>query len=126
MLKDSAAKCRQAVECIVGKLWKKIAGCSDGGIPVKIRGLNNGPDLYNITTALYGSTKTKSMEGIDEIHEDLGKLIERSMWSVLNKGTHIDDKIPEFNRGEVKKLLELLEKMAKEVEDLKIKPIVKS
>lgn len=125
MLKDSAAKCRQAVECITGKLWKKVSGYIDGGISVKIRGLNNGPDLYNIATALYGSTKHKFVEGIDEIHEDLGKLKEDSMWSVLNKGTHIDDKIPEFNRGEVKKLLELLEKMAKEVDDLKIKPIVK-
>ena len=113
MLKDSAAKCRQAVECITGKLWKKVSGYIDGGISVKIRGLSNGPDLYNIVTALY------------EIHEDLGRLKENSMWSVLNKGTHIDDKIPEFNRGEVKKLLELLEKLANEVEKLKIKPIVK-
>lgn len=125
MLKDSAAKCRQAVECITGKLWKKVSGYIDGGISVKIRGLSNGPDLYNIVTALYGSTKNKFVEGIDEIHEDLGRLKENSMWSVLNKGTHIDDKIPEFNRGEVKKLLELLEKLANEVEKLKIKPAVK-
>ena len=43
------------------------------------------------------------------------------MWSVLNKGTHIDEKIPEFTRPEIKNLLEVLEKLSKEVDVLKIK-----
>ena len=122
-LKDSAAKCRQAVECITGKLWKKLSAHINGGISVQIRSINNGPDLYNVTTALYGAT-AKGFVGIEEIHNDLGLLKDKSMWSVLNKGAHIDDKIPEFTRPEIKKLLDLLEKLAKEVDNLKIKPNV--
>ena len=122
-LKDSAAKCRQAVECITGKLWKKLACHINGGISVHIRSINNGPDLYNVTTALYRATE-KGFGGIEEIHNDLGLLKDKSMWSVLNKGTHVDDKIPEFTRPEIKKLLDLLEKLAKEVDHLKIKPNV--
>lgn len=119
-LKDSAAKCRQAVECITGKLWRKLSEYKKGGIAVNIRSLNGGPDLYNIANALYRETK-KGVDGIEEIHNDLGKLIEPSMWSVLNKGTHIDEKIPEFTRPEIKNLLEVLEKLSKEVDVLKIK-----
>lgn len=122
-LKDSAAKCRQAVECITGKLWKKLSPYKKGGISVQIRSINNGPDLYNVTTALHKETQ-KGFEGMQEMHNDLGLLIDQSMWSVLNKGTHIDDTIPEFTRPEIKRLLELLEKLAKEVDDLKIKPNV--
>jgi len=124
-LKDSAAKCRQAVECITGKLWKKLSGYVNGGISVCIRSLNSGPDLYSITTSLYGATK-KGFEGMEDIHSDLGTLKDNSMWSVLNKGTHIDDKIPEFTRPEIKKLLELLEKLGREVDELKIKPCAHS
>ena len=72
---------------------------------------------------MYKETQ-KGFEGMQEIHNDLGLLIDQSMWSVLNKGTHIDDTIPEFTRPEIKRLLELLEKLAKEVDDLKIKPNV--
>ena len=47
-----------------------------------------------------------------------------SSWSKLNKGTHEDKSIPEFTRGEVKQLLELVEKLAKDVEEIKIKAAV--
>ena len=68
---------------------------------------------------MYRATE-KGFGGIEEIHNDLGLLKDKSMWSVLNKGTHVDDKIPEFTRPEIKKLLDLLEKLAKEVDHLKI------
>ena len=124
-LKETAAKCRQAVECIMGKLWKKLVPYSDGGIKIKLRIIDKKPDLYNITTALYGLTKGGHIQGIEQIHKDLENLIKKSNWDILNKGTHIDDSIPEFNRNETKGLLELLEKLAKEVDDLKIGLIVK-
>ena len=122
-LKDSAMSCRRAVECTTGKLWKKLSPCI-GGISVKLRGLQGQPDLYSITSALYEHTKKKYIQDADEINEDLKKLMEASSWSKLNKGTHEDKNIPEFTRCEVKQLLELVEKLAKDVEEVKIKATV--
>ena len=44
------------------------------------------------------------------------------MWTLLNKGTHVDGAIPEFTRTEVRELLELVEHLAAETKTLKIKP----
>lgn len=122
-LKDSAMSCRRAVECITGKLWKKLSPCI-GGISVKLRNLQGQPDLFSITSALYDHTKGKYIQDAEEINEDLKKLMEASSWSKLNKGTHEDRSIPEFTRGDVKQLLELVEKLAKDVEEVKIKATV--
>lgn len=122
-LKDSAMSCRRAVECATGKLWKKLSPCI-GGISVKLRGLQGQPDLFSITSALYDHTKKKYVQDSDEINEDLKKLMETSSWSKLNKGTHEDGSIPEFTRGEVKQLIELVEKLAKDVDKVKIKAAV--
>ena len=122
-LKDSAMSCRRAVECATGKLWKKLSPCI-GGISVKLRGLQGQPDLFSITSALYDHTKKKYVQDADEINEDLKKLMETSSWSKLNKGTHEDGSIPEFTRGEVKQLIELVEKLAKDVDKVKIKAAV--
>ncbi len=122
-LKDSAMSCRRAVECTTGKLWKKLSPCI-GGISVKLRNLQGQPDLFSITSALYDHTKGKYIQDAEEINEDLKKLMEASSWSKLNKGTHEDKSIPEFTRGEVKQLLELVVKLAKDVEEVKIKATV--
>ena len=122
-LKDSAMSCRRAVECTTGKLWKKLSPCI-GGISVKLRNLQGQPDLFSITSALYNHTKGKYIQDAEEINEDLKKLMEASSWSKLNKGTHEDKSIPEFTRGDVKQLLELVEKLAKDVEEVKIKATV--
>lgn len=122
-LKDSAMSCRRAVECTTGKLWKKLSPCI-GGISVKLRNLQGQPDLFSITSALYDHTKGKYIQDAEEINEDLKKLMEASAWSKLNKGTHEDKSIPEFTRGDVKQLLELVEKLAKDVEEVKIKATV--
>ena len=122
-LKDCAAKCRQAVECIVGKLWKIVSKYSAGGISVTLRSLEGAPDLKNVTTALYGATKPSKLPGAEELNGNLKILIADQMWVLLNKGTHIDGTIPEFERGEIKKLLELVEKISTEVDELKIKPV---
>lgn len=115
--------CRRAVECATGKLWKKLSPCI-GGISVKLRGLQGQPDLFSITSALYDHTKKKYVQDADEINEDLKKLMETFSWSKLNKGTHEDGSIPEFTRGEVKQLIELVEKLAKDVDKVKIKAAV--
>ena len=119
-LKDSAMNCRRAVECITGKLWKKLSGYINGGISVKLRKLQGVPDLYNVTQALFEHTKAKYVKGADEVNKDLEELLKQSMWTKLNKGTHEDDSIPEFNRNEIKRLLEIVEKTSKDIDGLKI------
>ena len=118
-LKECAAKCRQAVECFTGKLWKKL-GCSKG-ISVCVRGPQSKPDLNSVVTALYSETDSKKVCGVESLHEDLGKLKINSTWDLLNKGVHYDESIPEFDRIEIKKLLELVEKINTEIQ--KFKPI---
>ena len=115
--------CRRAVECATGKLWKKLSPCI-GGISVKLRALQGQPDLYSITSALYEHTKKKYIKDADGINEDLKNLMETSSWSKLNKGTHDDKSIPKFTRGEIKQLIELVEKLATDVEEIRIKPSV--
>ena len=120
-LKDCAAKCRQAVECITGSLWTKMASHIKGGISVQLRNLKSSPDLYQVTTALAAASKPKNILGVEAIHDDLDKLAANRMWTLLNKGTHIDGSIPEFSRSEVRELLELVEHLAAETGKLRIK-----
>lgn len=118
-LKDCAAKCRQAVECIVGKLWAKICSYCKDGISVQLRSLNSTPDLKSIADALNKSIK-KQLKVFPSITDDLDKLTSATMWNLLNKGTHIDNTIPEFNRQEIYSLLQLVEHLSIEVANMKI------
>ena len=123
-LKDSAMSCRRAVEYITGKLWNKLSEHIDGGISVKLRRLQSAPDLNSIATALHVHTSDKYVLGAEEVNKDLENLLCASAWMKLNKGTHVDDKIPEFAGGEIKSLLELVEKFARDVDNMKIKASV--
>lgn len=124
-LKDCAMNCRRAVECIVSKLWKELAPYINGGISVKLHDLKRHPDLYSITNALIKYTDNKYVQNAGEINNDLKKLTRHSTWSKLNKGTHEDKSISEFNRGDVKELLELVAAFAKHVNDVKFKVSIK-
>ncbi|QUC66108.1 AAA family ATPase [Aristaeella hokkaidonensis] len=120
-LKDCAAKCRQAVECITGLLWKKLSPYCKDGFSVKLRKMNSSPDLFNALTALKAFV-SKQCQGLTSINNDLDLLTKDSMWRLLNKGTHIDDTIPEFTRPDVSNLLELIEHLSSEIKSMKIKP----
>lgn len=120
-LKDSAAKCRQAVECISGALWKKISP-NVGGISIKLRNLQGVPDLRSVVDGLKAATTPKKMTGVETLHRLLEKLTSLKVWNLLNKGTHVDETLPEFSRVEIKELLDLLDLLNDEVKSLKIKP----
>ena len=122
-LKEVGAKCRQAVEGITSKLWSKIVN-GGGKISVQLRQLDSRPDLFQIVSGLSSATKNKKIPGTEHIHGLLEELQSDRMWLLLNKGTHVDKKIPEFNRVTMKELLELVEELNKEVSALKIKPTV--
>lgn len=120
-LKDCAAKCRQAVESILPKLWNKVIKHSNGGISVELRKIQSTPDVSQIATALQKATKPgKSLSGTEEVYACLQRLTAQSTWNLLNKGTHVDQRIPEFTRKEVKELLTIVEELADEVNKLKL------
>lgn len=121
-LRDCASKCRQAVECISGKLWKKLEPFSGGGISVQLKGIKDVPNLRQIIDSFVSMTKPQKFEGTEAIHERLVKLTAKNMWALLNKGTHYDSSTPEFNRGEIKELLELVESLSEDVNNFKGKP----
>lgn len=117
-LKDSASKCRQAMESISYNLWDKISRTSDGQISVAMRTPKAQPDLASIRDALI--KKSKKIPGMESIVQNLERIKLQDNWRVLNKGTHFEDEQPEFDRTDVGGVLEILAELDAQVRDLKI------
>lgn len=117
-LKDAATKCRQAMESISYNLWNKISQTSNGQISVAMRSPKAQPDLSSIVDALIN--KTKKIPGMESITDNLKEVKQQDNWRVLNKGVHFEDEQPEFNRVDIKNVLEILVNLDNEVRNLKI------
>ncbi len=118
-IKDSASKCRQAMECISYNLWNVIAKTPDGMISVGMRSPKSIPDLSSIVDGLI--KKTNKIEGMDGIYSELVCLKEESNWRILNKGTHYEDEQKEFDRSDVKKVIDHLNTLDNLIRKVKIK-----
>ncbi|MCK8061702.1 MULTISPECIES: AAA family ATPase [unclassified Fusibacter] len=115
--KKAASSCRQAVESIAEKLWKKISKEKNVSLSVKLRGPGGKPDLASLIDSL-----KKELGAIDkstEIYLSLKELKEKYNWALLNKGTHEEDALPEFDRKDILSLYKLVTKIEGEV--IKIK-----
>lgn len=121
-LKDAASKCRQAMESISYNLWNKIANTANGQIAVSMRSPKAQPDLASIRDALI--KKSKSIKGMESITANLELIKQQDNWRVLNKGTHFEDEQPEFDRVDVKTVLDILTALDSQVRDLKIQDTV--
>ncbi len=99
-----------------------IARTPNGMISVGIRSPKAIPDLSSIIDALI--KKTNKIEGMEDIHTELVCLKEDSNWRVFNKGTHYEDEQKEFERSEVKKVIEHLNKLDDLVRNVKIVEMV--
>lgn len=117
-LKDAAAKCRQAMESISYNLWNKISQTSNGKIAVAMRSPKAQPDISSIVDALI--SKTKKISGMESITESLKAIRKQDNWRVLNKGTHFEDEQPEFDRVDIKNVLDILVDLDNQVRTLKI------
>lgn len=117
-LKDAASKCRQAMESVSYNLWNKISNTSNGEISVAMRSPKSQPDLFSIVNALI--KKTKKIQGMESITEKLEAIKEQVNWRVLNKGTHFEDEQSEFERADVKNVLDILTALDDSVRELKI------
>lgn len=76
------------------------------------------PDLFSIVNALI--KKTKKIQGMESITEKLEAIKEQDNWRVLNKGTHFEDEQSEFERADVKNVLDILTALDDSVRELKI------
>lgn len=117
-IKDSASKCRQAMECIAYNLWNVIAKTPNGMISVGIRSPKAIPDLSSIVDGLI--KKTNKIEGMEDIHNELDSLKKENNWRIFNKGTHYEDEQKEFERSEVKEVIEHLKKLDSLIRNVKI------
>lgn len=117
-IKDSASKCRQAMECISYNLWNVIAKTPNGMISIGMRSPKSIPDLSSIVDGLI--KKTKGITGMDDIHSELVCLKEESNWRILNKGTHYEDEQKEFDRHDVKSVIEHLNTLDNLIRNVKI------
>jgi len=120
-LKDAASRCRQAIESISENLWIKMAKKVNVNITVKLRGPGARPDLSSVVDGLI--KEIQGIEGLSVLLSDLKQLKEKYPWSLLNKGIHEQGDLPEFERHDIFKLLDLLEKIEKGVCEIKLEVI---
>lgn len=106
------------MESISYNLWGKISNISDGLISVAMRSPKSQPDLASIRDALI--KKGKKISGMEPIVQNLEVIKQQDNWRVLNKGTHFEDEQPEFDRVDVKTVLDVLTELDTQVRDLVI------
>ena len=117
-LKDAASKCRQAMECIAYNLWNKISKIANGQLSVLLKNPKSIPDLYSVVCALI--KKNKEIQGMENIKDSLEKIMQDDNWRVMNKGTHFEGEQQEFERGDVRKVLDILTTLDDDIRSLKI------
>lgn len=112
-LKDAASKCRQAVESLSEMLWKKLGKEKNINLTVKMRAPGARPDLYTVVGSL-----TKELKNIDNnsvSYKTFSKLKKDYPWSILNKAVHEQGNQPEFDRTDIKSVMQLIEILEKEI-----------
>jgi hypothetical protein len=121
-LKYSAAKCRQAVENIAENIWIEIGKQIKGDLSVTMRAPDVKPDLSSVVGAL-----TKKLGKIDknsDLYIHLSNLIKQYQWILLNKGIHEEQNLPEFERKEIKDLLDLVKTIEKDANCFEIQTTI--
>jgi len=115
--KDAAFKCRQALESISEQLWKKLGDRLNILLTVKMKTPAAKPDLSTVVDSLI-----KEFAKLDEtsaICEDLRLIKDKYNWTILNKGTHEQGDLPEFNRKDLLDCIETLERIESNTRGLK-------
>lgn len=121
-LRDSLANGRRALESLVNTLWKKLAKKYNVQLNVSMRSPGRPPELMSIAQALRKYISKNSINEYKELASTLSHLLGLEHkhpleWSYLNKGTHEEDRLEEFDRTVVQEMLKQLE----EIESVLIK-----
>jgi len=118
-LKDTAAKCRQAVESIAENIWTKLAKQVRMDLSVIIRAPDQKPDLSSVIDSL--TSKIGKIDGNSNLFTYLSELKKQYKWLLLNKGIHEEQKLPEFEVKEIKDLLDLVKSIEKECKSFSLR-----
>jgi len=108
-LKESAGLCRQAIESLTTVIWKKLEDKLKVSISVLMRTPTGTPDLASVVDGI--RTQLKKLGPNSEIYEALSELKAKYNWNLLNKGTHEQEGLPEFERSDVSGLLQLVTRL---------------
>ncbi|GIO20601.1 ATPase [Oceanobacillus oncorhynchi subsp. incaldanensis] len=111
-LRDSLANGRRALESLMNKLWKKLAKKYNVQLSVSMRSPERPPELMSTAQALRKFI-FKHTVGCENVISSLDTLLGMKSkhlleWNYLNKGTHEEERIEEFDRTVIKEMIELL------------------
>jgi energy-coupling factor transporter ATP-binding protein EcfA2 len=121
-LKDAASKCRLAIESIAETLWKKLGIEKNISLTVKMRAPGARPDLSTVVDSLIKVLKETDQESAAYV--TFSSLKNKYPWSILNKGTHEQDNLPEFERTDIDSVLKLLETLEQEINKIKFATVI--
>jgi len=119
-LKDSLSYCRKAVESLSVQLWRKLGKHFSINLSVKMRQPNSKPDLSSVVDGLNREIKRLTLEPESRLKENMKSLKEPYNWTLLNKGTHEEDDLSEFEREDVKNIITLLNEIEQEILTIKV------
>jgi hypothetical protein len=111
--KDAAFHCRQAIESISNQLWSKLNKKLNISLTVKMRSPGTIPDLSTIVDSL--TKEIRNISGSDGLYKDMKQLKEKYNWLLVNKGTHDQADLPEFERVDVLNLLNFVKNIEQAV-----------
>lgn len=120
-MRDSLSYLRKAFEEELNRLWKKIASKKfSAQINIGMRGPGD-PDLMSLATGLHQFLGKKEVTVFQEAMLHLGEMLgygekHKVEWNYLNKGTHEEGKVEEFDAVIVRRMLETVTKLDDAIE----------
>lgn len=124
LIKDGLMECRRSLEELAPRLWRKMKTEGlDPALTVKLRAPSASPDLYNLIDGLIGYIEEiEKKPGIRNFSTHRQCLMQvkdfskknQITWILLNKGTHEEDRVEEFDEKQAEELF----KLCVEFEDL--------
>ncbi|MBR7634513.1 AAA family ATPase [Janthinobacterium lividum] len=113
--RDSLSYLRKSLEEILNRLWKKIGNKSfSAQIQVGLRSPGGMPDLMALAQGLQSFLEKREVTVFQGVISELATVIGKKdthaiVWNYLNKGTHEEDRIEEFDSTMVNDMLKLVE-----------------
>jgi ABC-type Mn2+/Zn2+ transport system ATPase subunit len=117
LISDGLMECRRSLEELAPRLWRKMkAEGLDPALTVKLRAPSASPDLHNLIDGLIGYIedieKKLGIRNFSTHRQCLMQVKDFSKkhqitWILLNKGTHEEDRVEEFDENQAEELFKL-------------------
>lgn len=120
-VRDSLSYSRKSFEEQLNRLWKKIASKDLAAqISVGMRGPGM-PDLMSLATGLHKFLDRKDVTVFQDVVPHLAEILgqgekHKIEWNYLNKGTHDEGQVEEFDAAVVKRMVETLVQLDEAIE----------